>query len=61
MKIFLVKKLLIGFILVILCLIILVSVIFNYIIGNKFKDYLVDEQKIKIDNVIKVIDELYSV
>ncbi|OOM10561.1 HAMP domain-containing sensor histidine kinase [Clostridium saccharobutylicum] len=61
MKISLVKKLSIGFILAILCSIILASAISNYTIGNKFKDYLVDEQKTKIDNVIKVIDELYSV
>lgn len=60
MKISLVKKLSIGFILAILCSIILASAISNYTIGNKFKDYLVDEQKTKIDNVIKIIDQLYS-
>lgn len=60
MKISLVKKLSIGFILAILCSIILASTISNYTIGNKFKDYLVDEQKTKIDNVIKIIDQLYS-
>ena len=32
----------------------------NYTVGNKFKDYLVDEHKTKIDNVVKIIDDLYS-
>ncbi|AGX43305.1 sensor histidine kinase [Clostridium saccharobutylicum] len=60
MKMSLVKKLSMGFILVILGSIILASTISNYTVGNKFKNYLVDEQKTKIDNVLKIIDDLYS-
>ena len=57
-KISLVKKLSLGFILAILGSIILASIISNYTVGNKFKAYLVDEQKTKIDNVLKIIDDL---
>lgn len=60
MKISLVKKLSLVFILAILGSIILASAISNYTVGNKFKDYLVDEQKTKIDNILKIIDDLYS-
>lgn len=60
MKISLVKKLSLGFIFAILGSIILASAISNYTVGNKFKAYLVDEQKTKIDNVLKIIDDLYS-
>jgi signal transduction histidine kinase len=60
MKISLVRKLSIGFILAILGSIIIASAISNYTVGNKFKNYLVDEQKTKIDNVLKIIDDLYS-
>lgn len=60
MKISLVRKLSIGFILAILGSIIIASAISNYTVGNKFKTYLVDEQKTKIDNVLKIIDDLYS-
>lgn len=59
MKISLMKKLALGFIIAVLGSIILVSVISNYTVGNKFKEYLVDEHKTKIDNVIKIIDDLY--
>lgn len=60
MKISLVKKLSIGFILAVLGSIILASAISNYTVGNKFKDYLVDEHKTKVDNVVKIIADLYS-
>ena len=60
MKISLVKKLSIGFILVVLTSIILASGISNYTVGNKFKDYLVDEHKAKVENVVKIIDDLYT-
>lgn len=60
MKISLVKKLSIGFILAVIGSIMLASAISNYIVGNKFKDYLVDEHKTKVENVIKIIDDLYS-
>ena len=60
MKISLVKKLSLGFIIAVLGSIILASVISNYTVGNKFKEYLVDEHKTKIDNTVKIIDDLYS-
>ncbi|BCZ44401.1 two-component sensor histidine kinase [Clostridium gelidum] len=60
MKISLMKKLALGFIIAVLGSIILASVISNYTVGNKFKEYLVDEHKTKIDNAVKIIDDLYS-
>lgn len=60
MKVSLVKKLSLGFILAVLGSIILASAISNYTVGNKFKDYLVDEHKEKIDNAVKIIDDLYG-
>ena len=60
MSISLVKKLSLGFILAVLGSIILASAISNYTVGSKFKDYLVDEHKEKIDNAVKIIDDLYS-
>lgn len=60
MKISLVRKLSLGFILAVLGSIILASAISNYTVGNKFKDYLVDEHKAKVDNAVKIIDDLYS-
>jgi signal transduction histidine kinase len=60
MKISLMKKLSLGFIIAVLGSIILASVISNYTVGNKFKEYLVDEHKTKIDNTVKIIDDLYS-
>lgn len=59
MKISLMKKLSLGFILAVLGSIILASAISNYIVGNKFKDYLFDEHKEKVNNAVKIIDDLY--
>ncbi|EHI98598.1 integral membrane sensor signal transduction histidine kinase [Clostridium sp. DL-VIII] len=60
MKISLVKRIALGFILAVLGSIILASIISNYTVGEKFKEYLVDEHKTKIENVVKSIDDLYS-
>lgn len=60
MKLSLVKKLALGFLLAVLGSIILVSSISNYTVGQKFKDYLVDEHNTKVENVVKIIDDLYS-
>lgn len=60
MKISLGKKLSLGFILAVLGSIILASAISNYTVGKKFKDYLVDEHNTKVDNAVKIIDDLYS-
>ncbi|EKQ53069.1 MULTISPECIES: HAMP domain-containing sensor histidine kinase [unclassified Clostridium] len=60
MKVPLVRKLSVGFILAVLVSIILASAISNYTVENKFKDYLVDEHKTKVENVVKIIQDLYS-
>lgn len=60
MRISLVKKLSLGFILAVLGSIILASIISNYTVEEKFKEYLVDEHKTRIENVVKLIDDLYS-
>lgn len=60
MKLSLMKKLSLGFILSILGSIILTSLISNYTIGNEFKKYLVDEHRVKIDNIINIVEDLYS-
>lgn len=60
MKISLVKKLSISFFLAVIGSIILASFISNYTINKEFKRYLVDEHKSKINNVIKIAEELYS-
>ncbi|WP_297425265.1 HAMP domain-containing sensor histidine kinase [Clostridium sp.] len=60
MKVSLVRKLSIGFILAVLFSIILASAISNYTVENKFKDYLVDEHKTKVENAVKIIQDLYS-
>jgi two-component system sensor histidine kinase BaeS len=60
MKMSLVKKLSLGFILAVLGSIILASAISNYTVGQKFKDYLVDEHKEKVNNAVKIIEDLYS-
>ena len=60
MKISLAKKISLGFILAVLVSIILASAISNYTVGQKFKDYLVDEHNTKVENALKIIDDLYS-
>lgn len=60
MKISLMKKLSLGFILSVLGSIILVSSISNYTVGKKFQDYLVDEHNTKVNNAVEIIDDLYS-
>jgi len=60
MKLSLMKKLSLGFLSAVLGSIILASFISNYTVGKEFKKYLVDEHKTKVDNAIKIINELYS-
>jgi signal transduction histidine kinase len=60
MKISLMKKLSLGFILAVLGSIILVSAISNYTVGKKFQDYLVDEHNTKVNNAVEIINDLYS-
>ncbi|ERI89561.1 ATPase/histidine kinase/DNA gyrase B/HSP90 domain protein [Clostridiales bacterium oral taxon 876 str. F0540] len=60
MKLSLMKKLSLGFLSAVLGSIILASFISNYTVGKEFKKYLVDEHKTKVDNAIKIINDLYS-
>jgi two-component system, OmpR family, sensor histidine kinase BaeS len=59
MKISLMKKLSIGFLIAVLGSIILASFISNYTVSREFRKYLVDEHKLKIDNVIKTVQDMY--
>ncbi|MCM0647280.1 HAMP domain-containing histidine kinase [Clostridium swellfunianum] len=60
MKASLMKKLSLGFLIAVLGSIILASFISNYTIEKKFKNYLVDEHKSKVSNIVKIIDDIYS-
>jgi two-component system, OmpR family, sensor histidine kinase BaeS len=60
MKISLMKKLSIGFLIAVLGSIILASFISNYTVSREFRKYLVDEHKLKIDNVIKTVQDMYG-
>lgn len=60
MKVSLMRKLSIGILIAILGSIILTSFISNYTVSKKFKEYLVDEHKTKVDNAVKIIQDLYK-
>lgn len=60
MKLSLMKKLSLGFLIAVLGSIILASLISNHSIGKKFKKYLIDEHKIKIATAVKLVNTLYS-
>lgn len=60
MKISLMKKLSTGFLIAVLGAIILASLISNYTVSKEFRKYLVDEHKSRIDNVVKIVETLYS-
>ncbi len=60
MKISLMKKLSLGFLMAVLGSIILASLISNYTVGKEFRLYLIDEHKSRIDNVIKIVEDLYK-
>ncbi|MFL0247852.1 sensor histidine kinase [Candidatus Clostridium stratigraminis] len=60
MKLSLMKKLSLGFLAAVLGSIILASFISNYAVGNEFKKFLVDQQKTKVSNAVKIVTELYS-
>ncbi|WP_186430087.1 HAMP domain-containing sensor histidine kinase [Clostridium sp. BSD9I1] len=60
MKLSLMKKLSLGFLLAVLGSIILTSLISNYAVGKEFQKYLVDEHKVKIDNIITIVEDLYN-
>lgn len=60
MKVSLMKKLSLGFLMAVLGSIILASFISNYSVGNQFKNYLIDEHNTKVDNAVKIINDLYA-
>lgn len=60
MKISLMKKLSLSFLIAVLGSIALASLISNYTISKKFSEYLIDEHKTKVNNAIKIVDDLYN-
>jgi len=60
MKISLMKKLSIGFILTTIVSILIAGLVSNYMITKKFNTYLIDEHKNKLDKIATVIDGLYN-
>jgi two-component system sensor histidine kinase BaeS len=60
MKMSLMKKLSIGFLLTVTGAILIVSFISNYMVGKKFNNYLVDEHKDKVNKIIITAQDLYN-
>lgn len=60
MKMSLMKKLSLYFLFVILGSILLVSLISNYLISKEFNNYLMDEHRLKIGNVVSTLEEQYK-
>jgi two-component system, OmpR family, sensor histidine kinase BaeS len=60
MKLSLMKKLSLGFLTAVLGSIILASLIANYTVGNKFKNYLIDEHKTKVSTAVQIVEDLYG-
>lgn len=60
MKISLFKKLAFGFLLSVIIAIVATSIISNLMISSRFNDYLVAEQKSKIEKMTKITEGLYN-
>ena len=60
MKLSLMKKLSIGFLLTAFFSILIAGLVSNYMVNKKFNNYLIDEHKTKIDKIATVIDGLYD-
>jgi two-component system, OmpR family, sensor histidine kinase BaeS len=60
MKISLMKKLSIVFLVTVMGAIIIVSFISNYMIGKTFNNYLVDEHKDKVNKITTIVQDLYK-
>lgn len=60
MKLSLMKKLSLGFLLSVIGSLIIASFISNYMIEKKFNTYLVDEHKAKVTNVVNLVESLYT-
>ncbi|MCA1076495.1 HAMP domain-containing protein [Clostridium bowmanii] len=54
------KKLSLGFLLTAIVSILIAVLISNYMIGNKFNNYLIDEHKNKVNKIATTIDGLYN-
>ncbi|KGO14818.1 sensor histidine kinase [Clostridium botulinum] len=61
MKMSLKKKLSLGFLIAVIGSIIIASSISNYMINNRFNEYLVQEHKNKINKIIVAIEDMYKV
>lgn len=60
MKMSLTKKLAFGFILTVIVSIAIVAIISNIMINFRFNEYLISQQKTKINNVCKMAEDLYN-
>src|SRR5665647_857570 len=60
MKMSLMKKLSIGFLITAIGSILIASLVSNYMINKKFNNYLIDEHKTKVDKIANIIDGLYN-
>jgi len=60
MKMSLMKKLSIAFLLTAMGSILIAGLISNYMINKKFNTYLIDEHKTKVDKIATIIDGLYN-
>lgn len=54
------KKLSIGFLFTLIVSILIVSLISNKMIDNHFNQYLSEEHKSRVNNIVRLVDELYS-
>ncbi|NMM61765.1 HAMP domain-containing histidine kinase [Clostridium sp. P21] len=60
MKMSLMKKLSIGFLLAVVGAILISVFISNYMVGKKFNNYLLDEQKDKVNKIVATAQDLYD-
>jgi two-component system sensor histidine kinase BaeS len=60
MKLSLTKKLSLGFLLTAIVSILIAVLISNYMIGEKFNNYLIDEHKTKVSKIATIINGLYD-
>jgi signal transduction histidine kinase len=60
MKISLMKKLSIGFISTVIGVILIVSIISNYMVGKIFNNYLINEHNNKVNKIISTVQDLYN-
>jgi hypothetical protein len=60
MKMSLMKKLSVGFLLTVVGAILIASFVSNYMVGKKFNNYLVDEHKDKVNKIVVTAQDLYN-